>query len=346
MNDVLFDHSVSNPPYQMEMSDGSKHGAASVKNVFHLFQDAAFSVSGASCFIYPAMRWVQRGGKGMRGVGKEMMNNPHLMVLDITRDSKHVFPTVGIHDGLSIVLHTRETTTGEVVLNGQVVQKPGDSIMPTTLSLTPVVDKVRSWMEHNNVSPITSRSSSRSMYGIESDFVEKHPDLVVPIEDNNTPMREPVKVLTNNMSGTAGVPTWYWMERENIPKAKEKIQLWHYVIRSALFSNQSGYISGGMIIDDESVYGRCKMSIMTLDTEQEMRNFASYIQTPLMQRLFDESIGGGAAFIGSFVPDLVDYTMESRWVDFTEEKKPLSEQLYELFGLTEEDRELLKGGRL
>lgn len=337
---MLFDYAISNPPYQLAMSTGEKVGAAPVKNVFHLFQFQSLKVCTSSCFIYPAMRWIQRGGKGMRNDGKIMLNDDRLVSVDVIRNSQDAFPFVGVHDGLSIVVSDSLLRSPYLVLDGQTVLKPGDSIMPGNIQLAPIVSKIQVWMSDNGFSPITTRTSSRSLYGIESDFVEKNPELVIPISEAPQGMSDPVKIITNNMSGTSGTPTWYWIDKDNIPKAHGCVDKYHFVIRSALFANQDGYIEDGLIIGAGTAYGRCKMSIVTLDTQEEIDNFVKYIKSPLNKLMFKESIGGGAAFLGAFIPDMVDYSDDSSLIDFKGED--INSQLYNLYGFTDEDISVLE----
>ena len=56
---------------------------------------------------------------------------------------------------------------------------------------------------------------SNKTFGIESDFIEKYPTLY-SLEPNE--FKQPIRLLTNDKSGSAGRAKWYFIERTTIEK--------------------------------------------------------------------------------------------------------------------------------
>ena len=87
------------------------------------------------------------------------------------------------------------------------------------------------------------------------------------------------------------------------------------------------------VIDNHSAFGRSRVALGSFKSKEEAINFFNYSRTPLIRFLYlmtDESLTS----LAKKVPDLMDYTNKNAMVDFTDD---LSEQLYSLVGLTDEE---------
>ena len=92
------------------------------------------------------------------------------------------------------------------------------------------------------------------------------------------------------------------------------------------------------IIDNHSAFGRSRVAIGLFETETEAKNFYAYLKTYLIRFMFlmtDENLTS----LGKKVPDILDYTNNNKFVDFS---KDLDAQLFKLFELSNEEIKYIK----
>ena len=83
------------------------------------------------------------------------------------------------------------------------------------------------------------------------------------------------------------------------------------------------------IIDNHSAFGRSRVALKSFKTKAEAENFLKYANSYLMRFAFlltDESLTS----LGKEVPDLLDYSDNNKYVDYSQ---PIDEQLFKLFKL-------------
>lgn len=348
--DQPFTAVVSNPPYQIEkpIPAGSDNIQPPVANVFHHHQEVGLAIAHVTTMIYPAGRWIQKSGKGMAQFGDELMNHPHLTALYTYsgRGPKALFTEMKIHDGLSVVFTNGLAEPSETFsYNGFETQKPNGSILPLTAELAPLIEKVLSLCS----STVRDTFSPRTLYGIESTYVEHHPERVSDATESPLPpshMDEPVRLLTNDKGGPTGRTRWYWVERTELNDTP-LLHKYQAVIESGV--KQSIVETKGMswvAIAPNEAHGRVKASAAWFDTEEELQNFLRYVETPLIKRLVAESASNLSSF-GVFTPHLDDYTDSNPLfstnlpVDHKYHGLPLSERLFDHFLVTPAERERL-----
>ena len=347
----LFDYCVSNPPYQMETKTNSDSSTA-VKNIFQEFQEAGFNISSKTAMIYPGGRWFQQSGKGLKDFGKNLINNENLKSVDLydKNESKEFFPAAALTDGTSIVLLDKSfKNNGHITINGEKVSAPGDNILPMKVEYISLVDKIRK----TNSKFIKDSVSSRTLFSIESNEVETNPSDFISVKNSPLPppsMKNPIKVLTNNKSGKAGRPEWFWMEKEKVKTGVDKIDRWKFTIKSAQFAHETTQLEKGVIVGSGEVHGRAKVTIADFGTKDEVLNFEKYMKTDFSKKLYLQSVSGGLTNICSFVPDVGDYTSnnplfaDDNSLPIGHEYKNLSleDRLFKKFNLSDEEISLIK----
>lgn len=330
---------VSNPPYQMETAVKEGQEQPTVTNVFHEFQTLASVLGSKTSMIYPAGRWIQRSGKGLKEFGKRLINDPHLRSLEVYpgEGPEAIFDTARLPGGVSIVFWDSDfENNGSFSFNGRLVDAPGDAILPLDPALAPIVQKMR----ERAGCFLFQKASARSLFGIESNHVELYPDTAFLQATHPEPpssLDDPVLVFTNDKAGKGGKPAWFWMSRASIPRSHEIIDRWQVVTQSAIFEGVAFYFT---IIGPGKAHGRVRVSVRDFATEAEAKNFLSYMETSFSKRLLRGSESGGLSSLGAFVPDLEDYTTGNSHIDWT---KALEPQLYKLFELTEEEIAVVEG---
>ena len=132
----------------------------------------------------------------------------------------------------------------------------------------------------------------RSLFSIESDFVEKNPMLVIDYHegDNYDPESE-IKLFTNDKAGKSGRAKWYIANKDVITTGREHLNRWKVIVSSANAGGQkrSNQIA---IVDNHSAFGRSRVALKTFATEQEAKNFFKYATSEDMGKLFDLEASG------------------------------------------------------
>lgn len=191
---MKWDFAIGNPPYQQETENTSlTNGQLRSKSVFHFFQIEADKIARESTvLIYPAGRWIQRSGKGMASFGLEQINDHRLSKVYFYPDSKEVFSSAAIADGISVVVKDmNKTSSGFDYIyckngkeNGVNIENPGENIIPLNPKDISIVRKLESYIKQESLHPIHDRILPQKLFGIESDFVEKNSKSVYEWQPN------------------------------------------------------------------------------------------------------------------------------------------------------------------
>lgn len=333
INNMKFTAIVGNPPYQLTVAKkDTSNGQKSVVNIFQHFQIASDELAKYTSLIYPGGRWIHRSGKGLDTFGFNQINDPHLSLLEFFPNSDDIFEKVGIADGLSIVFKDMNKTADGFdyvyIKDGiricEHTENPGEHLMPLNPfdvsiveSITKITRQQFSFM-HDTILP-------RSLFSIESDFVEKNPNLVRNYVDGDMffdPKSE-IKLFTNDKAGKSGRAKWYVANKNVITTGKAYLDKWKVVVSSANAGGQkrSNQLA---ILDNHSAFGRSRVAIKTFDTKKEAENFYKYMKSELIRFAFlmtDESLTS----LGKLVPDIGNYKDDNGIIDFS---KNINEQLY------------------
>lgn len=342
---MKFDFVIGNPPYQEEtVQEISKtNGQAPRKNIFHYFQLGADEIAKKGIvLIYPAGRWIHRSGKGMEEFGLKQINDPKLKKVIFYPTSGDLFNGVDISDGVSIVIKDMEkenpgfnyvyrkgTIEEEVTINN-----PGDELIPLNPHDLAVAEKVRVFVDKNSFRYLHDQILPRSLFGIESDFISKNASKARKyVDGDKLDIFKEVKLFTNDKAGSAGRSMWFVVEKDTIKKNMRYISEWQVVVSSAHAGGQEGRDNQLSIVDNMSAFGRARVALASFKTYGEAMNFYNYMCTYIVRFMFlmtDEALTS----LGKRVPDLIDYSENNTFIDFTAD---LDEQLYKKIGLTEEE---------
>ena len=346
---MKFDYVIGNPPYQEETVEevSKKNGQAPRKNIFHYFQMAADQVARRGTdLIYPAGRWIHRSGKGMENFGLEQINDPHLKKLIFYPKSRELFDGVDIADGVGIVIKdmTKQTMGFEYVYTSEQksisvkVKNPGAELMPLDPRNMAITEKVKSVVEKYKLNYLHDRILPRSLFGIESNFIEENPEKAILLETvENIDYSKQIKLFTNDRAGKAGRAKWYVVDKNVVENNPEYISQWKVVVSSA---NAGGQKRDNQleIVDNHSAFGRARVALASFETQDEANNFYNFAKSYVVRFTFlmtDESLTA----LGKRVPDLMDYTNKNSLVDFS---KSLDEQLYLLFEFNRDEIEYIE----
>lgn len=340
---MKFDFVIGNPPYQEETENISEtNGQLRRKSIFQYFQIAADDLAkSGTALIYPAGRWIQRSGRGMRDFGLKQINDKRLAAIYYYPDAKDVFPSSDIADGVSIVIKRQDKQTSGFryvfCQNGEehefAAANPGEDIMPLDPRHNIIVEKIDAFSKKYNLPSLHDSIYPQKLFGIESDFVEKNPDKVeLMTQDSAIDYNHKVKLFSNDRAGKAGRARWYIADRNCVATAQDLIDKWKVVVSSA---NAGGQKRDNQlaIFDNHSVFGRARIALGIFDTLEEAQNFYLYMKTYLVRFAFlmtDENL----VTLGIKVPDLLEYK-DNPLVTFEDS---LDQQLFELCDFTDAER--------
>lgn len=339
---MKFDVVIGNPPYQEDTNDFSvDHGRQKrVRNIFQEFQILADSIClGNSCLIYPGKRWIHFSGKGMKKFGVEQLNSSSLSKLIFIPYADKIFNRIDVADGISIVIknYKKENKGFEYeFIDGDNIQKrfveaPGSAPIALIPYEEKIANKLKRFMKTYSL-PALSESDciNQKLFRIESDFVEKNPDLVKSFEGQQI-MENEIKLFTNDKGGKMGRAKWYITNRNILTVNQHLIDKWKVIVSSANAGGQKR--SNQMeIIDNYSVFGRSRIALKMFNTEDEAKNCFKYLNSKIIKFCFlltDEALSS----LAQLVPDLNDYSKDSI-INF---KENIDIQLFKLIDLTEEE---------
>lgn len=351
MGKKLFNYVIGNPPYQKESSGSvsKSNGQKPMTNIFQYFQNAADELAeDTSVLIYPGGRWIHQSGKGMQSFGKTQINDKSLAEVEFYPDAGELFgDAASLSDGITIVTKNyKKTSDGFTYIYSKKGEKfsvhadnPGDGLMPLDPHDLPIEQKINAGIKKHGLTFLHEAILPRSLFPIESDFVEKNPDKVRKYDgsDENINFAVDIKLFTNDRAGKAGRATWFIASKDVITKNKEFISQWQVVVSSA---NAGGQKRDNQleIIDNHSAFGRSRLALRSFTTYEEAKNFYNYVSSYFIRYAFlltDEALTS----LGKEVPDLQDYTDNNPFVDF---KKNIDVQLCQMFDISDEEFAYMK----
>lgn len=346
-NKMKFNAVVGNPPYQEEtIVNSNSNGQNPRRNIFHYFQLQSMKLTdNKTVLIYPGIRWIHQSGKGLKQFGHDLINDNHLETLIFYPNGKQVFPNTDLPDGISIVdINLNKSTSGfnykyvNESVNIDIEQSnPGDSLLVVNPSDNIISKKIDSFVEKHNLKYLHDSVLPRSLFGIESDFVDKNKNKIELYDENKKyDFDKKIKLLTNDKSGPAGRSKWFVADRSVITQSQELISQYQVVVSSAHPGGQDGRDNQLAIVDNNSVFGRARVALKSFETLKEAENFKKYINSKIVKFAFlltDENLSS----LGKAVPDILDYSSNSI-IDFT---KDIDKQLIDLLKITKEEYEYI-----
>lgn len=329
---------VGNPPYQEESKVlSNNNGQNPRRNIFHLFQLLSEKISlNKTVLIYPGIRWMHQSGKGLKQFGLSQINNQKLEKLVFYPNAKDLFQDSGIPDGISIVYLNKDNEdsgfTYSYKENGVDTtihcENPGDDLFIINPKDRTIAKKIKKFVSDNNLRYLNESILPRSLFGIESDFIEKNTNRVRSITNGDSLTSNEIKLLTNDKAGPSGRTKWFAIDRTLITQGVDYINEWQVVVSSAHAGGQEGRDNQIEVIDNSSAFGRARVALKSFGDKISADNFYKYCKSNFIRYAFllsDESLSS----LAKFVPDVGDYN-NSSIINFS---KDIDKQLYELLQL-------------
>jgi len=311
--DMKFDVIISNPPYQLSDGGNSK----SAKPIYHLFVNQAKKLQPRYMTMIIPSRWFV-GGKGLDDFRKEMLNDYRISKLVDYENFKDVFPGVDLAGGACYFLWDRDRNEAEKdceVFNfgsTESLKRPlneFDTFIRQNLAIE-IVKKVR--RNCGTKKFLNGRVSARKPFGLDTTYQPREKG--VPcyfIQKIGKKYADPADLIDKGYTGK-----------------------WKFLAPMAPIAGQTDFSSAvGFYSDRNTVIARpgevSTESFIVLgafNTEEETRNFKSYIFTKTVRFLLLQAVVSQHVSKENFcfIPDLGTY-----------DRKYTDEYLRELWGITD-----------
>ena len=356
---LKFDAVVGNPPYQETVGKTETQTQSNSNWIYQFFQERADELGGLISLIYPFGGWFDAPDR-LGGLGRKILSDGHTISIDAYegttdrrawyRTDKEPQPIFGtsanLSAGVSVVFrdmnntHLTYTYSNRIYTDERATVNAADweSLVPNPISLG-INKKLGKKRLNNRV--------RKGFFGIESNFVELNPDKV---SNNETDWEYPVRLLTNDKSGSAGRAQWYWTDVNNLPKGREYIEQFKVVTTSAY--PKKSFVSGEAsisnikrrvqelteLLPNNSAFGRSRLALFMSNSKNECLNFLKYTQTNFFCALLLQEPNRSSSF-GFVIPDQ-DFT-DSSDIDWSKSLEDIDSQLFEKYGITDEERHFL-----
>jgi hypothetical protein len=351
-----FDAVVGNPPYQETIGKSDSQTQGNSTWVYYHFQNVADKIGHLTCLIYPFGGWFDSPAS-FGQFGKKLLSDKHTIFIYAFegtsdkrawyRNDKRPHPifedSANLSAGVAIVLRDNIGIYNTYEFSNRMY------------SDTKVKNTVTDWKKLISQNPdfieLSEKLSGqclkprirKGIFGIESDYVQKNPSKV---SQHKSDWPNPIRILTNNKSGSSGRATWYWADQSIITQGAEYLNKYKVVCTSAYpkqkFASGKPTIKNVKarakelieIMPKGSAFGRSKMSLLMSDSKTDCDNFLKYTNTNFFGFLLLQEPNRRSTF-GDVILDQ-DFTSNSD-IDWTKSIEEIDRQLYKKYGLTKEE---------
>ena len=335
---MKFDVIIGNPPYQEEVEGNERNNP-----IYNYFMDEAFKNADKAMFITPA-RFLFNAGQTPKAWNKKMLHNQHFKVVYFNQDASKVFPNVILKGGVSISYYD---TSNEY--------EPIEVFVPFE-ELRTVKDKVISKEHGKRFLPEIMVGAVP--YKFSETFRKERPDLVLKAGTS-------FDLRTNAIDNL--IETAFFLERPE--DSKDYVQIYgllnlkrvfawirrDYIIEASNFTsfkvllpkvNGNGEfgetLSSPIIASPQIGYTQSFIGIGAVKTEVEAEAILKYIKTQFVRALLGILKGtqDNPPERWKYVP-LQDFTPSSD-IDWSQSISDIDEQLFDKYGLDEQERNFIR----
>ena len=352
---MKFDYCIGNPPYQETIGKTESQSQGNSNWVYHKIANAVDEIAGVSCLIYPFGGWFD-SPEALGGFGNKILTDGHTICVyafEGTSDKRAWFRTdkqpqplfgeiANLSAGVCVVLRDNKHKHDAYKYSNRVYSDAIVDICKSDIEIltpNPVFIALNKKLGGDRLVTHTKKG----LFGIESNFVELNSDMVSYSPDD---WEEPILLLTNDKSGSAGRATKFYTDISTIEKGKEYIDLYKVITTSA-YPKQK-FSSGKPTLDNikkrakeiievlpaHSAFGRSRMLLFASDRKEDCDNFIKYTQTTFFAGLMLEEPNRRTA-IGFVIP-YQDFTNSSD-IDWSQSIEDIDKQLYAKYNLTESE---------
>lgn len=360
---MKFDAVVGNPPYQLEVGKTFNQTQSNTTWIYQYFQFVADKVGRYTCLIYPFGGWFDSPDR-LNGLGNAILHDGHTISISAYegttdkrawyRNDKEPDPIFGtsanLSAGISIVLRNNKIHDSFEFMNRVYADKKVIVKFSETESITPnpLFIEINKKLTGKKI----VKDIKKGLFGIESNFVETNPQKVSFSADD---WENPVQLLTNDKSGSAGRAKLFWTDKQNIPSGQEFFDYYKIVMSSAYpkktITTGEPTIENVIkrmgelveVLQPNSAFGRSRMALFMTKSKEECDNFLKYIRTKFFAGLVLQEPNRSST-IGEIIP-AQDYSNNSD-IDWRVSIDEIDIQLYKKYNLSEKEIDFIENKTL
>ena len=335
---MKFDFVIGNPPYQDETLGENKGFAPPI---YDKFLDGAYQVSDKVLMIHPA-RFLFNAGSTPKQWNQKMLNDSHLKVLSYKEDASQVFPNTDIKGGVAITYHDTRKDFEPI------------GIYSKYQEVNSILHKVEPLLNNYCLSNIMQNQTKFNLLTL----YQEHPELknvigsqgkdkrfrnnifdTVPLFKENSESQKDILVygVINNRRVKRFIPCRF------VDGDKTNLNKWKVLIVRVNGKGTLGEVlSTPIIAKPNEGYTQTFIGIGSFDNEIEAVNTLKYIKSKFVRTMLsvlkitqDNSID-----TWKYVP-LQDFTSSSD-IDWTKSVHDIDLQLYDKYGLTDDERQFIE----
>ncbi|MBR5963521.1 MAG: Eco57I restriction-modification methylase domain-containing protein [Bacteroidaceae bacterium] len=341
---MKFDVIIGNPPYQDETIGDNDTFAPPI---YHLFIDEAYKSGKIVELIHPA-RFLFNAGSTPKAWNKKMLSDTHFKVLEYKAEVSKVFPNMNINGGITVTYHDNSQEYGPIEVFAQFEElnkiRRNVTSKQDFKSFSDIVTSAYAYHLTEEVykdhPEVKGRLSKGHDYDLKSNILELMPEVFTYAKVNEDDLL--VWGRENNQRATKWVKRCYITGPSNMDK---------YKVFLAGADGAAGTIGKPIPARIIGVPGlgsafsaatESFISIGSFDTEEEAKNLIKYLKSKFARAMV--SILKVTQAITpekwKFVP-LQDFTPSSD-IDWSKSIEEIDEQLFDKYGLDEQERNFIR----
>lgn len=325
---MKFDAVVGNPPYQ-------ESGKARDEPIYHHFYNLAAQFGRRYCLISPA-RFLFRAGQTPKEWNEKMLNDEHLRVLVYQQDSSGIFPNTDIKGGIAILYRDEKRDFGKIGVFAHFAELNSIAAKVAALGEPSFADLVQAQgiyrfsADFFKTFPLAEAMQGK---GTKSKIVSKsfsQMDFAFFAEPQNT---DAVKLL----GLVKGKREYKWIDRQFLA-TPDSFEKWKVMLPEANGTGAIGEVLSTPLIGEPLIgHTDTFLSIGAFDSEAEAQNALKYVKGKFARTMLGilKITQHNSRSTWTKVP-LQDFT-ENSDIDWSQPVADIDRQLYQKYGLNEEE---------
>lgn len=331
---MRFDFVVGNPPYQQEKEDNGRQPP-----VYDRFMDATYNVSDKVLLITPA-RFLFNAGQTQKEWNKKMLSDSKLKVLMYEQDSSKVFPNTDIKGGIAITYRSKEDEFGAI------------GVFTPIPELNSILHKVKEKIDKSLAEIIYAPTK----FDLDT-LYKDHPDFKSLIKADGkdkllrTNIFERLSVFYSSKADDdiavigliSAKRTWRYIKRCYIDDSNEQLNKWKVLLPKSNGSGTLGeLLSTPLIAKPLEGYTQTFIGIGAFETEEEAQAAYKYVVSKFARTMLGvlKITQDNPPEKWKYVP-LQDFSSSSD-IDWSQSIQSIDSQLYDKYGLSEEERNFIE----
>jgi type II restriction enzyme len=332
---MKFDFVIGNPPYN-EDTEGT-----SDKPVYDKFMDGAYQMSSKVMLITPA-RFLFNAGKTQKVWNEKMLSDKHLKVLEYKQNSSETFPNTDIKGGIAITYHdtTKDFGTIEVFTNYE--------------QLNSIQNKVSRKSKGKSLSDLFYTQNKFDLNMLYKDFPQYRKIIGSGGKERRltASILYQLDVFTENKNEDSDVAIIGVINNKRVRRyisikyldlKKTNLKQWKVLVPKSNGSGALGEVLSTPLIGKPLIgYTQTFLGIGAFDSEQDAKATYKYVESKFARTMLGilKITQDNPPEKWKYVP-LQNFTSSSD-IDWSKSIHEIDLQLYDKYGLTEDERNFIE----